>query len=76
MTDQSEHPNGKVSYQEINSMRHNLQLLSSQLQSGKFDGPFLKRQVDKLAGLMERLESAHRWTYRPFSIRSWMPSSN
>jgi signal transduction histidine kinase len=60
MTDQSEHPNGKVSYQEINSMRHNLQLLSSQLQSGKFDGPFLKRQVDKLAGLMERLEADYQ----------------
>src|SRR5262245_8548777 len=60
MTDQSEQSNGKVSYQEISSMRHNLQLLSSQLQSGKMDGPFLKRQVDKLAGLMERLEQDYQ----------------
>lgn len=49
-----------VSDQEIVNMRHNVNLLRSQIQAGRVDGTFLTRQIDKMASLLERVESEHK----------------
>ncbi|NWF69787.1 MAG: GAF domain-containing protein [Chloroflexi bacterium] len=52
-------PNNKpdgVSETEFANMRHNLNLLRSQIKSGTVDGKFLTKQVDNLVALFERLE--------------------
>lgn len=50
----------QVSDQELLNMRHNVSLLRSQIQAGQVDGPFLSRQADKLADLLERVEAAQK----------------
>jgi K+-sensing histidine kinase KdpD len=50
----------QVADQEITSFRHSIALLRTQVQAGKVDGEFLSRQMDKLADLLDRLESEHR----------------
>jgi signal transduction histidine kinase len=49
-----------VDAQDVSNMRHNVSLLRSQIQSGRVDGGFLARQVDKLADLLERVEADHK----------------
>jgi signal transduction histidine kinase len=52
--------NKPVSDQELASIRQNISLLRSQLQSGKVDGNFLVRQVDSLNDLMGRIEAERK----------------
>ncbi len=49
-----------VSDLEIGSIRQNLSLLRSQLQSGRVDGQFLVKQVDALADLMGRIDTERK----------------
>jgi K+-sensing histidine kinase KdpD len=50
----------RVSDQEIINMRHNINLLRSQIQAGRVDGTFLTRQADKIADLLERIEAEQK----------------
>jgi signal transduction histidine kinase len=45
---------------EIASMRHNVNVLKSQIRSGRVDGDFLVRQIDALEDLFERLEAEQK----------------
>ena len=45
-----------VSDFEIANMRHNVNLLGSQIRAGRVDGDFLIKQVENLSVLLERLE--------------------
>ncbi len=45
---------------EIGGMRHNLNLLRAQLQSGRVEASFLDKQVNRMLDLLERLEAEHR----------------
>ncbi len=51
----SQSSNTSVSDQEFASVRHNINLLRSQIKAGRVDGQFLARQVETLASVMERL---------------------
>ncbi len=46
-----------LSEHEIASVRHNLNLLRTQLQTGKVDGSFLARQVDTMAALLDQYDA-------------------
>jgi signal transduction histidine kinase len=46
----------RINEKEIASMRQNVNLLRSQVQSGHIDTPFLARQIDKLTDLLARVE--------------------
>ncbi|MEP7291762.1 MAG: GAF domain-containing protein [Chloroflexota bacterium] len=50
----------QVSDGEIGSMRHRLNLLRAQLQSGKVDADFLDKHITQMNDLLERLELEHR----------------
>lgn len=45
---------------EIASARHNLNLLKTQIQTGRIDPAFFEKQVDKLSDLLARLEQEHK----------------
>jgi signal transduction histidine kinase len=49
-----------VSDQEIANMRHNVNLLRSQIQSGRVDAPFMIRQIEKIGSLLERVEAEQK----------------
>jgi signal transduction histidine kinase/PAS domain-containing protein len=49
-----------VSDLEIGSIRQNLHLLRSQLQSGRVDGQFLVKQIEALSDLMARIEAERK----------------
>ncbi len=49
----------QVQDNEIGGMRHNLNLLRAQLQSGRVDAGFLDKQVNRMLDLLERLEQEH-----------------
>ncbi len=50
----------QVNDNEIGGMRHNLNLLRAQLQTGRVEASFLDKQVGKMIDLLERLELEHR----------------
>ena len=50
----------QVSDGEIGSMRHRLNLLRAQVQSGKVDIEFLDKHITQLNDLLERLDHEHR----------------
>ena len=50
----------QVSDGEIGSMRHRLNLLRAQLQSGKVEPEFLDKHITQMSDLLERLEQEHR----------------
>lgn len=54
MMNNAKSPNG-VSDQEFASVRHNVDLLRSQINAGRVDGQFLMRQVEAIAGLLDKL---------------------
>ncbi len=49
-------PEGAITDIELANMRHNINLLRSQIKSGTVDGKFLARQVDNLGSLFDRLD--------------------
>jgi K+-sensing histidine kinase KdpD len=49
-----------VSDFEIANMRHNVNLLGSQIRAGRVDGDFLIKQVENLSMLLERLEAEQK----------------
>ncbi|MFN8374523.1 MAG: GAF domain-containing protein [Anaerolineae bacterium] len=49
-------PEGAISDIELANMRHNINLLRSQIKSGTVDGKFLARQVENLGSLFDRLD--------------------
>lgn len=53
-------PSVPVSDQELTSVRHNINLLRSQLQAGRVDGTFLVKQVDTLSDLLARLDAERK----------------
>jgi signal transduction histidine kinase len=50
----------QVQDSEIGGMRHNLNLLRAQLQSGRIEASFLDKQVLRMLDLLERLEQEHK----------------
>jgi signal transduction histidine kinase len=53
-------PEGAITDIELANMRHNINLLRSQIKSGTVDGKFLARQVDNLSTLFERLDAERK----------------
>jgi K+-sensing histidine kinase KdpD len=49
-------PNNRVNEKEIATMRQNVNLMRSQVQSGHIDATFLARQIEKLTDLLARVE--------------------
>jgi signal transduction histidine kinase len=49
-----------VSDAEIANMRHNMNLLRSQIRSGQVDGKFLTKQVDNLVTLLEHIDAERK----------------
>ncbi len=49
----------QVTDSEIGGMRHNLNLLRAQLQTGKVEPDFLDKQVTRMIDLLERLDQEH-----------------
>lgn len=61
-------PKAGVTEFEIASMRHNINLLNSQIRSGRVDGDFLIKQVEGLTDLLSRIEAEQqqRKSFRRF----------
>jgi signal transduction histidine kinase len=57
MTDQSANP---VSDQELTNIRHNVNLLRSQILAGHVDGAFLQKQIETLSSLLERVDAERK----------------
>ncbi len=57
-------PNAKsptgIGDHEIAGMRHNLNLLKTQVQIGRIDPAFLEKQIDKLNDLLMRMDQEHK----------------
>jgi signal transduction histidine kinase len=53
-------PEGAITDIELANMRHNINLLRSQIKSGTVDGKFLARQVDNLSTLFDRLDAERK----------------
>lgn len=49
-----------VSEFEIANMRHNVNLLNSQIRAGRVDGDFLVKQIENLSLLLERVEAEQK----------------
>lgn len=49
-----------VTDQEIASIRHNVNIIRSQIQAGRVDGAFLQKQVESLNDLLERVEAERK----------------
>jgi transcriptional regulator with GAF, ATPase, and Fis domain len=49
-----------VSDQELSSIRHNVNLLRSQIQAGRVDGQFLQKQVDTLSDILTRVDGERK----------------
>jgi K+-sensing histidine kinase KdpD len=53
-------PSAPISDQEMANIRHNINLLRSQVQAGRVDGPFLAKQVDALVGFLDRVDGERK----------------
>ncbi len=52
----TDHNKPAVTDMELANMRQNINLLRSQMRAGRLDQEFLARQIEKLGGLLERVE--------------------
>lgn len=53
-------PAAQISMQDIANIRQSVNMLRSQVQTGRIEGQFFLRQIDKLAEFMERVEGESR----------------